>query len=81
MSCRRQRRPHNDHLEILTLLLQAGANPNEPGINNNTPLHIALLKNNKGSIEVLLQAGADINIQNSVGNTPFMLIINKFILL
>jgi ankyrin repeat protein len=45
--------------EILALLLQHGANPNQRGFNDYTPLHKAVEQNNPRAIEILLAAGAD----------------------
>ena len=48
-----------DVLEILKLLLAFGADPNQRGINDYTPLHMAVGEHNESAVELLLQAGAD----------------------
>ena len=49
----------SDTLEIIKLLLAFDADPNQRGINDYTPLHMAVSENNLAAIEVLLEAGAD----------------------
>jgi hypothetical protein len=61
LSCNRPRpgspgRP--DVLEILTLLLAFKSDPNQRGINDYTPLHMAVSEQNLQAVELLLQAGA-----------------------
>ena len=46
-------------LEILKLLLAFGSDPNQHGVNDYTPLHMAVAENNLGAVELLLKAGAD----------------------
>jgi uncharacterized protein len=62
LSCSRQRpgshgRP--DVLEILELLLAFKSDPNQRGINDYTPLHMAVNERNLAAVELLLQTGAD----------------------
>ena len=45
--------------QILGLLIDAGANINERGINGWTPLHIAAVRDDEVSMRILLEAGAD----------------------
>ena len=45
--------------EILRLLLASGADPNQRGINDYTPLHMAVAERNPGAVQMLLEAGAD----------------------
>ena len=45
--------------EILELLLSHGADPNQRGINDFTPLHMAVAERNAAAIRTLLDAGAD----------------------
>ncbi len=51
------RRPDLD--EILRLLLSFGADPNERGINDYTPLHYAVAERNAFAVQLLLDHGAD----------------------
>jgi ankyrin repeat protein len=48
----------NDTVEIINLLLTFGADPNQRGINDYTPLHMAVTERHLPAIEVLLTAGA-----------------------
>ena len=49
----------SDVEDILRLLLSFGADPNQRGINDYTPLHMAVGENNPLSIQILLDGGAD----------------------
>jgi ankyrin repeat protein len=44
---------------MLELLLRFGADPNQRGINDWTPLHMAVAERNAEAIPILLAAGAD----------------------
>ncbi len=46
-------------LDALRLLLEFGADPNQRGINDYTPLHMAVAGHNLAAVELLLEAGAD----------------------
>lgn len=48
-----------DVVEIVTLLLASGADPNQRGINDYTPLHMAVAERNLPALERLLAGGAD----------------------
>jgi ankyrin repeat protein len=48
-----------DVQEILELLLRAGADPNQRGLNDYTPLHMAVAEGNAGAVRLLLTHGAD----------------------
>jgi ankyrin repeat protein len=58
-------RPHpgspgrQDVAEILELLLSFGADPNQRGVNDYTPLHMAVAERNERAVAILLSAGAD----------------------
>lgn len=45
--------------EMLRLLLKFGADPNQRGINDYTPLHMAVAERNLLAVQILLDAGAD----------------------
>ncbi len=55
-----------DVLEILRLLLAFKSDPNQRGINDYTPLHMAVSEHNLGAVEVLLQAGADPRLRTRI---------------
>lgn len=52
-------RPAEEVAGILELLLTFGADPSQRGINDYTPLHMAVAEQNLRAVEVLLGAGAD----------------------
>ncbi|XP_053951467.1 serine-rich adhesin for platelets [Anastrepha ludens] len=59
------------HMEIVSLLLNHGADPNICDNDNNTVLHWATLHNNGlETVTMLLQASTDCNVQNVDGDTP-----------
>jgi ankyrin repeat protein len=49
----------NDVDEIIRVLLAAGADPNQRGINDYTALHMAVAERNRGAVKALLAGGAD----------------------
>lgn len=62
LSCSRPQRGspgRTDVLEILRLLIEFKSDPNQRGINDYTPLHMAVSERNPGAVDLLLQAGAD----------------------
>lgn len=44
--------------------------PNQKGIDGDTPLHVACLDGSIEDAETLLNANADVNIRGDIGNTP-----------
>jgi ankyrin repeat protein len=69
LSCSRPRpgapaRP--DLLAILELLLAFGADPNQRGINDYTPLHMAVGERNQPALERLLARGADPTLRTRI---------------
>ena len=48
-----------DVVDIIELLLSFGADPNQRGLNDYTPLHMAVSERNLPAIELLLKGGAD----------------------
>ena len=51
--------PRQDVADIIELLLAFGADPNQRGVNDYTPLHMAVSERNLQAVALLLQAGAD----------------------
>ena len=51
---------------ILRLLLARGADPNQRGINDYTPLHMAVAERNALAIQILLDAGADPELRTRI---------------
>ena len=61
-----------DHVEVVKILIAAGADPNVKDEHGNTLLHNADLHGARNAkvIKVLIAAGADPNVKNEYGNTP-----------
>lgn len=62
-------------LNMCTLLLDHGADPNAADHAGNTPLHLAIMGygENLPVVETLIRRGADVNAINEEGFTPAML--------
>lgn len=59
---------HNDNVEVLKVLIEAGADINRVGISGNNPLMLAArFSHNPEVVEFLLDNGADPNLRNNVG--------------
>ncbi len=56
----------SDALDIIKLLLTFDAYPNQRGINDYTPLHMAVAERHVAAIEVLLEAGADPRLRTRI---------------
>ncbi len=76
LSCTREvpganRRP--DVPDVLRLLLSFGADPNQRGINDYTPLHMAVAEHQALAVQILLDAGADPQLRTRIDDheTPF----------
>lgn len=69
LSCSRPQpgaRGRQDVAEILELLLSFGSDPNQRGINDYTPLHMAVAEHNDRAVAVLLSAGADPTLRTRI---------------
>ena len=55
-----------DTLDIVELLLMFDADPNQRGINDYTPLHMAVGERHLQAIEVLVEAGADPRLRTRI---------------
>ena len=71
------RNSKNMNLDILRILIEAGADINLQTMTGWTALMIASRYTNEnsteGTVEILIKAGANLNIQNKSGNTALML--------
>jgi uncharacterized protein len=56
----------NDVLGIIKLLLEFGADPNQRGLEDYTPLHKAVSERNMPAMKLLLEAGADPRIRTRI---------------
>jgi ankyrin repeat protein len=55
-----------DVADIVKLLLSFGADPNQRGINDYTPLHMAVSERNAPAVALLLEAGADPRLRTRI---------------
>lgn len=69
LSCSR-RQPgspgRSDTIDVVKLLLAFAADPNQRGINDYTPLHMAVDERHLPAIQVLLEAGADPRLRTRI---------------
>jgi ankyrin repeat protein len=69
LSCSRPRPGspgRTDTIEVLKLLIGFGADPNQRGINDYSPLHLAVSEGYAEAVKVLLAAGADPNLPTRI---------------
>jgi ankyrin repeat protein len=69
LSCSRPRpgaAGRQDVIEILELLLAFKGNPNQRGINDYTPLHMAVSEGNLPAVKLLLSSGADPRLRTRI---------------
>jgi ankyrin repeat protein len=59
--------------EILTLLLEHGANPDIKDPNGETPLFYAVRNRDPEKVKILLDHGARLNVTNNKGETPYII--------
>ena len=57
-------------VEMVALLLDAGAKPEQPGRDGLHPLHNAVVMGHKDIVALLIQKGAEIDAKDSRGRTP-----------
>ena len=55
-----------DVVDIIKLLLSFGADPNQRGLNDYTPLHMAVGEQNLPAVELLIAAGADPRLRTRI---------------
>jgi uncharacterized protein len=55
-----------DVTEVVRLLLEFGADANQRGINDYTPLHMAVAERNLAAIQALLEHGADPELRTRI---------------
>jgi ankyrin repeat protein len=59
-------RDQDDRLELLELLLQAGAPVNLKGVNDWTPAHMAAARDDVDALRILVSHGADLSIRTEI---------------
>lgn len=65
------------YTEIVQLLLEYGADPNQCDCEGNTPLHLATVTNRISVVTLLLKAGSDILSVDERGHNPLQLAQTK----
>ncbi|XP_014249139.1 tankyrase-1-like [Cimex lectularius] len=66
---------YSNHLEICTILLQSGANPNFRVVFEQTPLHIAVFYKRPIIVAELIKYGADVNSVDCFHQSPLHLAV------
>jgi len=64
-------------LEIVRLLIKAGADVNAKNFYGSTPLIYASMNGNIDIVKMLIEVGADVNAKNKFGNTALMCAIRR----
>src|SRR5205823_3020122 len=64
-----------EHIPVMKLLLEAGADPGRGDFNHVTPLHTAAMYGNPEVVSMLLQFGAPKDAADGVGETPYDLAV------
>jgi hypothetical protein len=59
-------KPRKDVDDVLKLLLSFGVDPNQRGINDYTPLHMAVEEGNALAVQILLDGGADPELRTRI---------------
>ena len=65
-----------NRLNVIKFLVNNKVNPDQPNINDITPIHIACLKQYHEIVKYLLSLNVNPNYQDSLGNTPFHYYLN-----
>jgi ankyrin repeat protein len=65
------------HLDIIDLVLSAGADVNSRDKEHRTPLHVAVWSGGGRVAEILLEHGADVNVTDRSGDTPLHMAAKK----
>lgn len=68
---------NSNAFDIVKLLLESGANVNQPDLGHCTPLHWACVKGNLRMVELLLKYGADPNAKDLAMSTPLHEAVRK----
>jgi len=66
------------HVDVISILLNAGANINLANTNGNTPLHLACYEGIQNAATLLLKAGASEDVVNKQGKRPVDLASGTF---
>jgi ankyrin repeat protein len=61
-----------ENVEIVKMLIEAGANVNDKDDQGYTPLAISAMYNQKELVQYLIDHGAKVNVKNKDGRTPLM---------
>lgn len=63
--------------DIISLLIELGAQINEQNSAGQTPLTAAIASNNRVLVKLLIQSGADVNLANSAGESPLAIALRQ----
>ena len=66
-----------NYVEIVEMLIEAGANVNKPTSTGSTPLRGAAFNEHCNVMEVLIKNGADLNLANVVGQSPLLISVMR----
>lgn len=67
----------DDQHEVITYLIEAGADPNAKDNSGVAPLHRAVRHRSSSAVHALIQAGADPRLTNESGSTPLHLAVQN----
>jgi len=59
-------KPRRDVDDVIRLLLSSGCDPNQRGINDYTPLHMAVAERNALAVQILLDGGGDPDLRTRI---------------